>query len=271
MLKDNNRYPVKSLVKALNIIEFLGTTEGGSTLTEISLKLHIGKSTVHRLLATLRDHDFVWLDPSSSRYVLGARILQLSEQLSRHSILIRLGEPFLSRVTEAMDETSNLAVLDGQEVLYLVMKQSTHPLQVSGQTGKRLPAHCTAVGKALLSGLSREEIIRLYERKQSLRTYTSRSIATLPELCDHIDKVRKAGMAVDNEELYKGVVCLGTPIRNRQSKVVAAISISFPKHRVNPEAMEHARLLLLDCASELSRQMGYRTTSPEEEVVEQRA
>jgi len=240
-------------------------------LTEISAKLQIGKSTVHRLLATLRDHDFVWLDPISSRYILGAKVLQLSEQLSRHSILIRYGTPILSRVTEAIEETSNLAVLDGREVLYLIMKQSAHPLQVGGQVGKRLPAHCTAVGKVLLSGLSREEIIRLYGNKHRLQTFTPNSIATLPALCDHLEKVRKAGMAIDNEELYTGVVCVGIPIRNRQGKVVAAISIAFPKHRANSETREHAKLLLLDCASEFSRQLGYEAGCMAEEGVGQHA
>ena len=264
-----NKYPVKSLVKALNIVEYLGTTEGGGTLTQISAKLRIGKSTVHRLLATLKDHDFVWFDPNTSRYVLGTRILQLSEQLSRNSILIRCGAPILSRLSQATDETCNLGVLDGKEVLYLIMKQSSHPLQVSGQVGKRLLAHCTAIGKALLSGLSREEIMRLYGRKQNLETPTPRSISTLSELCHYIDKVRKTGLAMDNEELYKGVVCVGTPIRNQNGKVVAAISIAFPKHRVDPETLERSKSQLLDCAGEFSRQLGYQAASATEETVGQ--
>jgi len=267
----DNKYPVKSLVKALNIVEYLGTMEGGSTLTQVSAKLRIGKSTVHRLLATLKDHDFVWFDPNSSRYVLGTRILQLSEQLSRHSILIRCGAPILSRMSQATDETCNLGVLDGKEVLYLIMKQSSHPLQVSGQVGKRLLAHCTAIGKALLSGLSREEIMRLYGKKQNLETPTSRSISTLTELCNHIDKVRKTGLAIDNEELYTGVVCVGTPIRNRHGRVVAAISIAFPKHRIDPETLERSKLQLLECAEDFSRQLGYQAGSATEEFAEPHA
>ena len=270
-VSEDNRYPVKSLVKALNIVELLGTTESGITLTEISAKLRIGKSTVHRILATLRDHDFVWLDPFSSRYVVGAKVLQLSEQLSRHSILIRYGTPILARLSQATDETSNLGVLDGKEVLYLIMKESSHPLQVTGQVGKRLPAHCTAVGKALLSGLSREEIIRLYQNKQTLEAPTPQSISTLSGLCDHIDNVRTTGLALDHEELYTGVVCMGAPIRNRHGRVVAAISISFPKHRLDPQTQENAQALLLKCAGEFSRQLGYQAETGKEEATEQHA
>jgi DNA-binding IclR family transcriptional regulator len=151
------------------------------------------------------------------------------------------------------------------------MKESSHPLQVSGQVGKRLPAHCTAVGKALLSGLSREEIIRLYGKKQNLEAPTSQSISTLSGLCDHIDMVRTTGLALDNEELYTGVVCMGTPIRNRHNRVVAAISVSFPKHRMDPQTQENSKSLLLECAGEFSRQLGYQAGTEAEEVFEQHA
>ena len=97
-MNPDNKYPVKSLIKALGILVYLGTLESGSTLTEISAKLRIGKSTVHRLLGTLRDHDFVWLEPYSSRYILGARVLQLSEQLSHQSLLVVGGEGDVSVV-----------------------------------------------------------------------------------------------------------------------------------------------------------------------------
>ena len=111
----------------------------------------------------------------------------------------------------------------------------------------------------------------MYGKKQNLEAPTSKSISTLSDLCNHIDKVRKAGLAIDNEELYTGVVCMGTPIRNRHSRVVAAISIAFPKHRMDPETQENSKSLLLDCAGEFSRQLGYQAGTVAEEVVEQHA
>ncbi len=254
----NNKYPVKSLRKALSILEHLGTTTGGCTLTEISAKLRIGKSTVHRLLATLMDFDFVWLDSYTSHYILGARILQLSEQLSRQSILVRYGEPIVSRLAKATDETCNLGVLNGKEVLYLIMKESKNPLRMSGQVGKRLPAHCTALGKALLSDLSREDLIQLYGKKQTFDRLTSNTVATLDELREHLEKVRQTGLAFDNEEIYPGVVCLAAPIRDRFGKVSAAVSISFPKNRIDPGKLETFKSLLLESGREFSQELGYQ-------------
>src|SRR6266478_5758981 len=199
-----NKYPVKSMVKALNILEYLGGSLKGASLTEISAKLRIGKSTVHRLLATLRDHDFVWLDPQSSRYILGARILQLSEQLTHQSILIRYGEPILSRLAAETGETCNLGVLDGRSVLYLIIKESRNPLRMTGHVGKRLPAHCTALGKALLSGLTREEFDALYRGTKKLEGMTAKSLQTIPQLLRSIEKTKQTSIAIDNEEVFAG-------------------------------------------------------------------
>lgn len=257
MLNPDNKYPVKSLIKALGILEYLGTVESGSTLTEISGKLRIGKSTVHRLLGTLRDHDFVWLEPYSSRYILGARVLQLSEQLSHQSLLVRHGEAVLSRLANDTGETCNLGVLDGRSVLYLVIKESNAPLRMTGHVGKRLPAHCTALGKALLCGLSREELARLYRKGVKLEASTKKSIATVPALLDHIDKLRSAGAVFEYEESYHGVVCMASPVRAHGDKTIAAISIAFPKNRVNSRKMQEFKALLIDAAQELSNDLGY--------------
>lgn len=257
-MNPDNKYPVKSLIKALGILEYLGTSESGSTLTEISSKLKIGKSTVHRLLATLRDHDFVWLEPYSSRYILGARVLQLSEQLSRQTILVRYGESILSRLCRATGETCNLGVLDGRSVLYLVIKESNNPLRMTGSVGKRLPAHTTAIGKALLCGLSQEELVRLYAKTQKLEGPTEKSIATVSELIEHINKIRSAGVVSEYEETYPGVVCVGAPVRSHSGKVIAGMSIAFPKNRVNSKRLQEFKTLLLDAARELSAELGYQ-------------
>lgn len=258
----NNKYPVKSLVKALSIVEHLGTSPSGSTLTEISKKLRIGKSTVHRLISTLMDHDFVWLDPLSSRYILGARILQLSDQLTHQSILIRYGDPVLTYLARTCDETCNLGVLDGGEVLYLIMKESKNPLRMAGQVGKRLPAHCTALGKALLSDASKEDLVQFLGRKGHLNTPTPRSISTVPELHAELSKVRQTRLAFDDEELYAGVSCIASPVRDHLGRIVAAISISYPKNRVDARRLEEFKSLLLESAAELSSRLGSQTETP---------
>jgi DNA-binding IclR family transcriptional regulator len=257
-IPNRNKYPVKSVVKTLAILEHLGAATSGTTLTEISTKLRIGKSTIHRLLATLRDHDFVWLDPLSSRYILGARILQLSEQLNHQSILIRYGEPIVSRLARATGETCNLGVLDGSSVLYLIIKESGNPLRMTGQVGKRLPAHCTALGKALLTGLTRDELGDLYRKTKKLETFTPKSVRNISDLLQSVEKTQEAGIAVDDEEIYAGVHCFGAPVRDHSGRVIAAISVSFPKNRANSKTLDRFRSLLLDAAGDLAHQLGYK-------------
>jgi DNA-binding IclR family transcriptional regulator len=260
MPKDN-KYPVKSLVKALKILEYLGSSETGGSLTQISKELKLDKSTVHRMLATLRDHDFVGLDPLSSNYILGAKILQFSDQLSHQSVLIRYGEPILARLAKSTNETCNLGVLDGGTVLYLIKKESERPLRMSGQVGKRLPAHCTALGKALLAELSRDALRQVYAHKRVLETPTPNSISTLQELERHLEEVRRTGVALDNEEIYPEVVCMAAPARDYLGRSIAALSISFPKHRMDPARLEEFKSLLLDACDDFSRHLGYRGTT----------
>lgn len=263
-MRKDNKYPVKSLIKALRILEHLGTSEIGESLTQISKGLKIDKSTVHRMLATLRDHDFVWLDPYSSNYILGAKILQFSDQLSRQSVLIRYGEPILARLARGANETCNLGVLDGDMVLYLIKKESERPLRMSGQVGKRLPAHCTALGKALLAGLSREELRQVYAQKHAFETPTPNTISTLQELESHLEEVRRTGVALDNEEVYLEVACMAAPVRDYRGRSIAALSIAFPKHRMDPPRLDVFRSLLLEACDDFSRHLGYRVPAEAE-------
>jgi IclR family KDG regulon transcriptional repressor len=254
---NDNKYPVKSLIKAVTILEFLGASSKGESLTTISEHLKIGKSTVHRLLATLRDHDLVWLDPISSNYILGAKILKWGDQLSRQSLLIRYGEAVLLHLANETNETCNLGVLEGDQTLYLIKKESQNTLRMSGQVGKRLPAHCTALGKVLLAGLTPEELAQLYGKRSKLETPTANSIAVVSDLLAHLDKVRLTGLAFDTEELYPGVVCLAAPVRDYRARIIAAISVSFPRHRIDPEKLEEFKRHLIARAYDLSCQLGY--------------
>ena len=131
--KEPAKYPVKSLAKALRLLEFLGRRN--SNIAVLSKELKIGKSTVHRLLATLREFDLVWLDPSTSNYALGARILRWSDLLMRQNLLIRHGLPILRELMSRSRETANLAVLEGNEVLYIAQCESTERLRTSDAVG----------------------------------------------------------------------------------------------------------------------------------------
>jgi len=165
----------------------------------------------------------------------------------------------LEGLAKSSDETCNMGVLVGGEVLYMIKKESSNPFRMSGQVEKKLPAHCTALGKVLLSGLSVEELGKAIDNAPHLEAFSINSIATLRELKRHLVKVRQTGLAFDDEELNSGAVRLAGPVREYRGRIIAAISISFPKHRIVPGKLEAFKALLSAACLDFSRQLGYQS------------
>ena len=255
--KEPAKYPVKSLAKALRLLEFLGRPQEGTSIAVLSKELKIGKSTVHRLLATLREFDLVWLDPSTSNYALGARILRWSDLLVRQNLLIRHGLPILRELMNTSRETANLAVLEGSEVLYIAQCESVERLRTSEAVGTRAPAHSTSLGKVLFAMLPDEEFDEIYKNREVLERVTPNTITDRNRLKVHLEKVRQEGVAYDFEENVIGGVCIGTVVRNFTGKPVAGLSISVPTQRVRGENLSALKEQLLNAAKKLSAELGY--------------
>lgn len=251
------KYPVKSLAKALRLLDSLGKSDSGASIATLSKELKMGKSTVHRLLATLREFDLVWFDPGTSNYALGARILRWSDLLVRQNLLIRHGVPILRSLVESCHETANLAILEGTEILFVARYESSQRLRMSDQVGGRNPSHCTALGKALLSKLSEREFRSIYEGADALRAVTPNSITSREKLWDHLQKVREDGVAYDFEENVSGGVCMAAPVHNHTGRAVAAMSISLPTQRLRGDILITLREHLLKSANQLSFELGY--------------
>ena len=251
------KYPVKSLAKALRLLDALGKSDSGSSIATLSKDLKLGKSTVHRLLATLREFDLVWLDPSTSNYALGTRILRWSDLLVRQNLVVRHGLPVLRDLVEACHETANLAVLEGTEIMFVARFESSQRLRMSDTIGSRSPAHCTALGKALLSALPEKEFYEKYDRVGTLKAATPNSITTTERLWEHLKKVRQEGVAYDFEENVAGGVCMATLIQNYTGRAVAAMSVSLPTQRLRGDILITLKEHLLRAAGRLSSELGY--------------
>ncbi len=251
------KYPVKSLAKAFALLDALGKFENGAGIAVLSKELKIGKSTVHRLLATLREFDLVWFDAATSTYALGSRILRWSDLLMRQNLLIRHGAPVLRDLVQVCHETANLAVLQGTEVVFLDRFESTQKLRMTEAVGSRCPAHCTALGKSLLATLSEDEFRAIYSGSESLKPMTPNSITSRERLWAHLQKVRQDGVAYDFEENVAGGVCLGTVVRNHTGKAAAALSISLPTQRLRGDILITLKDSLQKAANRLSSELGY--------------
>ena len=252
--KKNKSGRIKSIDKALDLLEFLSVNEQEIGITEISKKLFMGLSTVHRILTTLKFRGYVVQNQQTTKYRLGIKLFELSCVMQTTKHLIEIIKPYLKKLSQSTNETCNLAILESKEVIYLVKTESSEVLTTNIKVGTRLPAHCTALGKVLLAFISDREFDSLYNVDEPLFCLTPRSISSLEELKKHLKKVKEQGYAVDREEYKIGINCIGVPIFNR-NEAIAAISITGPASRFTIDEIEKVKGTLMTISKEISNQL----------------
>ena len=253
--KHKPNYPVKSLEKALILLQLLIEERQPLSLTEIAKKLNFGKGTVHRILATLRSHQFVRQDPKTLKYGLGFIAAEMSTAVKTEDYIVKIMKPHLKKLSESCPEAISASILEFSEIRYIARFESSEPLRVSIGEGARFPAHCTATGKVLLSALSTDQLVRLYERHEDIPTLTKNSIDTFTRLLKELDQVRDKNMALDFEEALVGVNCVARPIRDSKNKIITAISISGPASRMTKQKMLNFAELLQVTSTQISKEL----------------
>ncbi len=255
--KDTNSNTVKSLVKALNILTLFNPAKNEWHVSEMAQELGYHKSSVQRLVTTLEAEGFLERTTfAKSNYRLGPRILMLGHVASQTLDLRAVARPSLERLAEQTRETSHLCVVDQSQCYYLDKIDSVHAVRISTYVGQRLPLHCSAVGKALLSGMSEEEV-DLVIRDCGLPRFTENTITSRDKLLQELARVRTDGLAVDNEEHSIGLRCLAAPVRDNLGRVVAAISFSGPIQRLRPQMLKRYGRSVKEAAIEVSRKLGH--------------
>lgn len=248
----DNKYTVKSLEKALLILELMIDSGGNLSITEICQQLGYGKGTVHRILGTLKDRKFVQQAPITKLYRLGPRTLSIGSPSRKENYLRKTMEPYLRKLHVECGETVNAAVNDYNEIRYIFRLESEEMLRISTSSGARFPVHCSATGKIFLSYLSDADIRRIHGGKESLKKMTDRSITSVTKLIKAIELVRKTRVAFDDEEALDGVYCLAAPILDSKGECLASISISSPKNRITPEISDRFARMIDRTAKEIS-------------------
>jgi IclR family acetate operon transcriptional repressor len=166
---------------------------------------------------------------ASRKYSVGSAALLLGDAAQRS--LARSARPFLGELVEAYGETANLAVLEGDDVVYVAQVSSPHTLRMFAEVGRHVPPHSTAVGKVLLAALPRERALSIL-RRTGLPRRTSATITSIEDFGHELDRVRERGWAADEEEQEAGVRCVAVPVGGYESApVVAAVSLSGPAER----------------------------------------
>ncbi len=249
---------IKSLDRAIDILELVVGKENGMGVTEISRELDIHKSTVYRLLDTLKYRGYLEKNEDNHKYFAGINLFELSSKvLNDIDSRIRV-RPYLEELMQKTKETIHLGILDGGEVIYLDKVESTATIRMYSQVGKRVPAHSTSLGKAIMAHISEERVKEILQEK-GMEGKTKNTITDLDKFLDHLKKVRKQGYAVDDEEQEEDIRCIAGPIFNHRGDVVAAFSISAPITRMTEKRMEELAKLVVEYSNKMSRSLGYST------------
>ncbi len=233
------KYPVQSLEKALDIINLLKESPGeGLRINDLSEKLGLGKSTIHRLLDTLLSYQYVEKSPRSS-YRLGWKLFEIGNTIPRQRNLDYFDPILLHDLCNKHNETVNLAVRinDRAVIISKYDPQKVVAVKANLMVGNREPLHATAIGKALISEIEHDELASILGKDQ-FEQYTPKTITSFDQLYTHLQDVRKKGYAIDEEEYSEGLTCIGVPIHNHQKEVIAAVSISGPTFR-----LQHNRII----------------------------
>ncbi len=257
--KKEPTYPLKALDKSLAILEVLSQENSPLSIAQLSERLGIYPSTIHRILDTLRYWGYVEQDSHTQRYQLGLKVLELGMAKLQKMELVKEAAPYLKELWEQSNETVHLAVLDEGEVLYLAKEESPQSVRMVSQVGRRLPAHCTGLGKVLLAYLDEEEQEKVIKEK-GLSGYTGNTITEKKILREELNKVRHQGFAEDRGEHEKDVRCLAAPVRDHRDKVIAAISISLPAFRMNAGKKRKLKEILMRTCEDISQRLGYNKT-----------
>lgn len=225
----SDRSVVQSLDRALSILDVLRLSDGGLALGDIASRSGLPKSTTHRLLATLERRALVARDAASGVYRLAAKTYEP----------VGAG-PGVREVLEGLatmsGETANLGALIGNEVLYVDRADSPHALRWQLGVGSRVPAYCSALGKAMLASMPPTDALRRLPR--SLKPYTARTTTSRRTLFDELARTRSRRFAIDDEEFMDGVRCVAVAVGHEADGVAHAISLAGPAFRLSIERAE---------------------------------
>lgn len=255
--KDKKGNTVQAVERTLAILEVLAKEGTPMALSDISHKVKLNISTVHRLLNTLISRDFVQQDTQSSKYRLGLKIFEIGNAALYTLDIRAAAKPYLKELVEKCNETANLVILDGSEVVYIDQVESSSIIKMFAKLGSRGPAHCTGSGKVLLAYTSEKELEFLFGNRP-LRKFTYKTITDLDELKKELRKIKAQGYAIDDEELEEGVHCVAVPVKNHEGKIIAALSVSGPHARIGSACQNNELTRLVqETAENISVKLGY--------------
>lgn len=246
-------YPIESVDKALRLLTLFSRHQV-MRLTEISEMLDVGRSTAHRLVAMLQYHEFVEQEAATKAYRFGPALIEVGLAALRQLNISTHMRPFMERAVAELDETVQLSMRFGTDVLIVDAVEPDRAVRVAGQIGSKLPAHASAAGKALLSILPETHLEQIYP-ESALPRVTPATVRTRASLAKELERIRVRGFATERGETAVDVGSAAAAIRNPTGTIRVAISISSPLDRVTDEHFQRISETAARLGEEASRSL----------------
>lgn len=252
-------YRVQVLERAVDILQVLSEDSHELTAGEVAERLSLHKSTIHRLLTVLDQHRLIRRNAETGRYTLGLRLFEFGTRAVRGLQLRDQAQPHLDQLARETGETAHICVFDRGEMVSLAYAEGSRSLRMPATVGRRTPAYCSAVGKAMLAFLPETVVDDVAARP--LRPCTEKTLVTREALLADLRLVRLRGYAIDNEEIEKGLRCVGAPVWNYSGEVAAAVSVAGPAFRITRTRVPGIARAVIAMTRRLSAELGYRPSA----------
>jgi IclR family KDG regulon transcriptional repressor len=252
----NNRKVIASVQRALDILNLFEGSHAELGNTEIAKMLNMDTGTVAGLIYTLRLNNYLDQNPDNRKYRLGMKLAERAAVLLDQIDLRKIATPYLEELRQWSGESINLAIRDHNEVVYIERLFGHHSLGIRSELGKRARLHSTALGKAILANMNPEEAQAILNGYEFIHI-TPKTITNLKDFLEELERVRKIGYAIDEEENELGGRCLAAPVFNHDGIPVAAVSISVPIQRLPREKIIEFGTRIKEVALDISRNLGY--------------
>lgn len=254
---------VPAVVRAFDILELFLESDAALSTPEITKRLDLPRTTVHELVHTLVERGYLSASVERPGYwQLGLRAYQLGTRYRENLDLTTEARAVAGLVAARCAETVHVGILDGADVIYVAKVDSTHTVRMVSAVGRRLPAHCTALGKALLAALPDDELTARLPRDGALEAMTPQSRTRLPDLYEDLEQARRTGIAREVCESNPDVACVASAVRDSTGEVVAAMSISVPLLRWDDRRERELAQLAIEGAEALSTRLGSQQPAP---------
>ncbi len=246
---------LKSVSKIFLVLETL-CANGEQGITELSAKLKIGKSSIHRFLSFLTELGYVGKNPNNKKYFATLRVFEIGATVRGRNRIVNIARPYMEELGNKVHETINLAFFENNEVVYIDKVESVQALRMDLAIGRRVPAYCTGLGKVFLAHLP-EKDIKEYCENTRFKQFTEKTLTSGKELMKQLAAIRKEGVAIDDRELDNGIRCIAAPVWDDSGKVVGAISVAGPSVHLTMEQLKFIKQPLLMMTKRISQKLGY--------------